>query len=82
VAREVRIRAEVTGTSLEIMVQDDGRGFDLNGRSRGNGLGNMRRRAQAIGENVTIESQPGRGTTVRLSLHFAPVQSNGGKVEA
>jgi ligand-binding sensor domain-containing protein/signal transduction histidine kinase len=76
-AREVLIRAEATATTLEIMVQDDGKGFDLNGQSRGNGLGNMRRRAQAIGENVTIESRPGGGTTVRLSLHIAPVHSNG-----
>ncbi len=76
-AREVHVRAEATGNALEIMVQDDGRGFDSNGHSRGNGLGNMRRRAQAIGENVTIESRPGQGTTVRLSLHFAPVHSNG-----
>jgi signal transduction histidine kinase len=76
-AREVLIRAEATGNALEIMVQDDGRGFDINGQSRGHGLGNMRRRAQAIGENVTIESRPGQGTTVRLKLHFALIHSDG-----
>jgi signal transduction histidine kinase len=76
-AREVRIRAEATAEALEIMVQDDGRGFDIRGQSRGQGLGNMRRRAQAIGEKVTIESRPGEGATVRLRLHFAPMPSNG-----
>ncbi|MGP8198626.1 MAG: two-component regulator propeller domain-containing protein [Limisphaerales bacterium] len=76
-AREVHIRAEATDQALEIVVQDDGKGFDIRGQSRGNGLGNMRRRAQAIGENVTIESRPGHGTTVKLSLRFAPVHSNG-----
>jgi signal transduction histidine kinase len=76
-AHEVLIRAKAAGNALEIMVQDDGRGFDINGQSRGNGLGNMRRRAQAIGENVTIESRPGQGTTVRLSLHFELIHSNG-----
>jgi signal transduction histidine kinase/ligand-binding sensor domain-containing protein len=76
-AREVRVRAEVTANTLEIVVQDDGRGFDLNGQSRGNGLGNMRRRAQAMGEKVSIESSPGQGTTVRLRLRFAQVHSNG-----
>jgi signal transduction histidine kinase/ligand-binding sensor domain-containing protein len=76
-AREVLIRAEATENSLEIMVQDDGKGFDINGQSRGNGLGNMRRRAQALGENVTIESRPGRGTTVRLNLHFGAIHGNG-----
>ena len=76
-AREVRVRAEATADALEIMVHDDGKGFDTNGLSRGNGLGNMRRRAQAMGEKVSIESRPGEGTTVRLSLHFAPIHSNG-----
>jgi signal transduction histidine kinase len=76
-AREVRVRAEAAPHELEIMVRDDGKGFDANGQSRGNGLGNMRRRAQAMGGHVSIESRPGQGTTVRLRLHFAPVHSNG-----
>jgi signal transduction histidine kinase/ligand-binding sensor domain-containing protein len=76
-AREVRIRAEATVEGLEILVQDDGKGFDTHGQSQGHGLDNMRRRAQALGEELAIESRPGRGTSVRLRLHFAPVHSNG-----
>jgi ligand-binding sensor domain-containing protein/signal transduction histidine kinase len=76
-AQEVCIRAQATVEALEIMVQDDGIGFDTKGKSRGQGLGNMRRRAQALGEHVTIESCPGKGTTVRLKLHFADVHANG-----
>ena len=75
--REVRVSAEVTAQALEIVVQDDGKGFDTNRQNRGSGLGNMRRRAQAIGENVTIESRPGQGTTVRLKFRFAAVHTNG-----
>jgi signal transduction histidine kinase len=37
----------------------------------------MRRRALAIGENVSVASHPGHGTTVKLKLHFAPSHSNG-----
>jgi signal transduction histidine kinase len=76
-AHEVTLRAEAADGTLEITVQDDGKGFDTNTHTRGNGLENMRRRAQALGENVTIESRPGRGTTVRLKLHFAALHSNG-----
>jgi len=76
-AREVRVQARVAGDALEIIVQDDGQGFDTRGQSRGQGLGNMRRRAQAMGGNVAIESLPGQGTTVRLLLHVAPVHTNG-----
>ncbi|MGA2176435.1 MAG: two-component regulator propeller domain-containing protein [Verrucomicrobiota bacterium] len=76
-AREVRVQAKVADDVLHIIVQDDGKGFDTHGQSRGNGLGNMRRRAQAMGGNVTVESRPGHGTTVSLTLHFAPVQTDG-----
>jgi signal transduction histidine kinase len=76
-AGEVRISAEATDHALEIVVQDDGKGFDPARQSRGNGLGNMRRRVQAMGGNVTIRSCPGEGTTVKLRLHFEPVQANG-----
>jgi ligand-binding sensor domain-containing protein/signal transduction histidine kinase len=76
-AREVLVRAEATKDGLDIVVQDDGKGFAENGEKRGNGLDNMRRRAQALGETVAVQSTPGRGTVVRLSLHFPAVHSNG-----
>jgi signal transduction histidine kinase len=69
-AREVLVRAEATAESLEIMVQDDGKGFDTKRPARGNGLGNVRRRVQALGGILTIESGPGQGTTVKLKLDF------------
>jgi signal transduction histidine kinase/ligand-binding sensor domain-containing protein len=76
-ASEVSVRAEARDDALEIVVHDDGKGFEINGRGRGNGLGNMRRRAQAMGESVTIESAPGQGTTVCLKIHFAETRGNG-----
>jgi signal transduction histidine kinase len=76
-ACEVRVQAKVAGDVLEIIVQDDGKGFDTRGQSRGHGLENMRRRAQAMGGSVAIESHPGQGASVRLLLHFTPVHTNG-----
>jgi signal transduction histidine kinase len=76
-AREVRVSAEATANTLDIVVEDDGRGFEVTAGGRGNGLGNMRRRAQALGEKLIVESQPGRGTTVKLSLRFTPLAANG-----
>jgi signal transduction histidine kinase/ligand-binding sensor domain-containing protein len=76
-AHEVFISAEATDRALEIVVHDDGKGFDTKRQSRGNGLGNMRRRVQAMGGSVTIESCPGQGTTVKLRLHFETVSANG-----
>jgi signal transduction histidine kinase len=50
-----------------LSIEDDGHGFDL--ASVGGdkmGLQIMRERAQAIGAKLTIESAPGRGTTVAV----------------
>jgi two-component system, NarL family, sensor histidine kinase UhpB len=58
-------RAE-DGVSLE--VSDDGRGFAFDQSERGLGIGGMRERALLIGAELTIESRPGHGTTIRLSV--------------
>lgn len=68
-ASEVQVRATVSAGVLEIVVHDDGKGFDVPaspGAVRGHGLGNMRRRAEAIGGTLSSESTPGAGTTVKL----------------
>jgi two-component system sensor histidine kinase UhpB len=53
---------------VELTVADDGRGFAFEESQRGLGLGGMRERALLIGGELTIESRPGAGTTVRLTV--------------
>ncbi|MBN1180517.1 MAG: GAF domain-containing protein [Anaerolineae bacterium] len=63
---EVSLR-RVQGTGVELVVCDDGRGFDLEqAPADGLGLGIMRERAQAIGALLAVESGQGQGTQVRL----------------
>jgi signal transduction histidine kinase len=81
-AREVHVQAKMAGDSLEITVHDDGKGFDPVGKSRGNGFGNMRRRAQAMGGHVDIKSVSGQGTTVRLLVNLAHAVHTNGKAVA
>jgi signal transduction histidine kinase len=72
-AKEVRVQAKVTPNVLEIVVQDDGRGFNPSIRpaeTKQHGLGNMRRRAAEMGGSLTIDSETGKGTTVRLNVNF------------
>ena len=66
---EVRLR--LLGASvLELVVRDDGRGLASPGRPGGQGLANMRMRAQAIGGSVALEeAHPGTRLVVRLPLH-------------
>ena len=67
---EVRLkRGEGGGGALE--VGDDGRGFAFDESERGLGIGGMRERALLVGAELTIESRPGAGTTVRLSIPAA-----------
>ena len=64
---EVRLRRTPGGgASLEVV--DDGRGFAFEQAERGLGLAGMRERALLVGGELTIESRPGHGTTVRLTL--------------
>jgi signal transduction histidine kinase len=69
-AGEVQVHAKVVGRMLEILVKDDGKGFDPDtfAEGRRNGLGNMRRRAAAIGGKLDFVSKPGQGTMVGVSV--------------
>jgi two-component system sensor histidine kinase UhpB len=64
---EVRLRRRQDG-GVELEVADDGRGFAFDESEGGLGIAGMRERALLIGGELTIESRPGRGTTVRLAV--------------
>jgi signal transduction histidine kinase len=68
----VGIELSTMDGSLVLVVTDNGRGFDpaaaqANARRR-LGIASMRERAQAAGGRVTVSSQLGAGTTVRLEV--------------
>jgi two-component system sensor histidine kinase UhpB len=63
----VRLRRSDDG-GVELTVNDDGRGFAFDESEGGLGIGGMRERALLIGGELTIESRPGHGTTVRLAV--------------
>ena len=65
-ARRVRVAVGWADGLVELVVADDGRGFA--GPTAGVGLGSMRERALELGGSCTVESAPGRGTTVRALL--------------
>jgi two-component system NarL family sensor kinase len=72
-ASTVELHAAMTGSTLELRVQDDGRGFagDAIRRARAGGhlgLAMLADRAAALGGRLIIDSAPGRGTLVRLEV--------------
>jgi signal transduction histidine kinase len=67
-ARTVAIDFLLERRRLRLDVVDDGRGFDPNAGTDGNGVASMRRRVAALGGRLEIDSAPGRGTTIRLEV--------------
>jgi two-component system nitrate/nitrite sensor histidine kinase NarX len=52
--------------SVELSIRDDGTGFDPGGVAPNSlGLGIMRERTEAIGAELTVDSQPGAGTLIK-----------------
>ncbi len=53
---------------LIMSVRDNGNGFDLTKNSAGNGLGNMKERAAAIGGSFHINSSQGSGVSIQVNV--------------
>ncbi len=65
-AENIQLRFKVEGPDVELMVIDDGKGFDpLQFAHGGMGLRIMRFRAQLVGGYLSLESRPGSGTALR-----------------
>lgn len=73
-AKHALINLEFTASQCMLVVQDDGKGFDVDQlkgvepSGRGAGLFTMRERARLLGGVGYVESKPGQGTKVMVSL--------------
>jgi signal transduction histidine kinase len=67
-AKNVWIESEEMGRIFSVGVRDDGRGMDAGEPSEGVGFSIMRSRAQEAGGTFEVDSQPGKGTLVRVSF--------------
>ncbi len=67
-AKAIRIELRDRSGVLEVIVRDDGAGFDLGATQVGAGLANMRDRVESAGGTLTIETSSGRGTLVAARL--------------
>lgn len=53
---------------VTMLIQDNGKGFNINEAREGNGLKNMEMRAKEIGGKLQVDSMPGTGTTIQLRV--------------
>ncbi len=64
----LQLEAKQEDGHIEISLQDNGDGFDVETVKRGNGLNNIQQRAKDAGAQLKINSEKGRGTSIALSV--------------
>ncbi len=69
-ASQVSITARRGSKGVELVITDNGRGFDASTirQAVGHGLANMRARAEELRGTFKIQTTPGKGTTVSLTF--------------
>jgi signal transduction histidine kinase len=68
-ASRVEIRVRSRADQVELLVRDDGKGFDTDKRKRkSRGIIGMRERVELLGGQLTLQSSPGRGTSITATL--------------
>jgi len=71
-ANKLTVRLEQKGNKAQIIISDNGCGFDVNRSADGSGsqlgLNFIRERMEQIGGRLKVESMPGSGTTLKLKV--------------
>ncbi len=65
-ATELALSVNAVDHSVQFLVKDNGKGFDISKVKKGNGLDNMQKRADEIGANLTFQSTLNEGALVSL----------------
>ncbi len=66
--KNVTILLKQQDDGIQLIVSDDGIGFDEEKNTAGNGLRNMESRASAMNAGLRIISSPGKGTLVKMDV--------------
>ncbi|MGI8555913.1 MAG: ATP-binding protein [Pyrinomonadaceae bacterium] len=66
--RRVKIDFRIEHSILSLKISDDGKGFDYSKNSSGNGLLNMKTRAEKIGGKFEIQSVVEKGTSITVTI--------------
>ncbi|MGZ3767323.1 MAG: sensor histidine kinase, partial [Mucilaginibacter sp.] len=72
-ATQVDIKLEYKTAAIDLQVIDNGAGFDLYEMpegQKGMGLRNIQKRAEIVGGEVFIQSQPGQGTCIDIFIPY------------
>jgi len=67
-AKLITIKIMRTTNEIQLDFQDDGIGFDTSQHTEGIGIQNLRKKANDVNGQLTIESEAGKGTNIHLTL--------------
>ncbi|MBA3474441.1 MAG: PAS domain S-box protein [Rubrobacter sp.] len=67
-ARCIRVTLGCEGDGYWVEVTDDGQGFETKVRQEGMGMPGMREGARALGGELEVKCEPGKGTRVRVTF--------------
>ncbi|MNE55885.1 Sensor histidine kinase LiaS [compost metagenome] len=67
-ADQLVVAISESANTLRIKVADNGKGFDPNSRTNGNGLRNMHKRVSALNGKLSITTEIGNGTSIQIEL--------------
>ncbi|MDI1257269.1 MAG: sensor histidine kinase [Flavobacterium sp.] len=67
-ASKIAIDVRENSGVIEVIISDNGSGFDEESIIAGNGLHNMRKRMKDIGGELAIASTIGKGTTIKIAI--------------
>ena len=70
----LRVHVGYDGERLGVELVDDGAGFEVSEAALGHGFVNMQDRLGAINGELSVDSSPGAGTTVRASIPVQPLE--------
>ena len=83
-ATRVELSFQKLPGTLLMQIKDDGKSFAVErvlhpGRNKRLGLLGMRERLEMVGGNLSVESAPGQGTTIRAQIPFRGSSARGGE---
>ena len=73
-ARKARITLERDVHEVLLRIEDDGCGFATGGDGKGLGLKNIAERVRMLGGKIKLDSQPGKGTRIEISIPISDEQ--------
>jgi signal transduction histidine kinase len=77
-AERAHVELRANGDSVSLRVSDEGRGFDINSRERGTGIGltGMTERVRLVGGRLFVKSKRMNGTEILAEVPLIPVATN------